>query len=109
MILPLHTHLRDRITAALQDRYALDPSAMPPIVIEYPPTRRLGDLAVTVAFELARTLRKAPRAIAQEIAETVGELRGVGRGPGSEEGLQLMVRGHCERLVSVLRHHQIHP
>ena len=79
MILALHTYLRDRITAALQDRYALDPSAIPTIVIEYPPTRRLGDLAVTVAFELARTLRKAPRAIAQEVAETVGELRGVGR------------------------------
>ena len=79
MILPLHTLLRERITAALKDRYALDPSSMPAIVIEYPPNRRLGDLAVTVAFELARTLRKAPRVIAQDIAETVGELSGVGR------------------------------
>ena len=79
MILPLHTLLRDRITAALQDRYAIDPAAMPTIVIEYPPNRRLGDLAVTVAFELARTLRKGPRVIAQEIAEAVGELSGVGR------------------------------
>ena len=79
MILPLHTHLRDRIAAVLRDRYGLDPSAMPTIVIEYPPNRRLGDLAVTVAFELARTLRKAPRVIAQEIAESVGELQGVGR------------------------------
>ena len=79
MILPLHTHLRDRIAAALRDRYGLEPSAMPAIVIEYPPNRRFGDLAVTVAFELARTLRKAPRLIAQEIAESVGELKGVGR------------------------------
>ena len=79
MILPLHTRLRDRITAALKDRYALDPAAIPSIVIEYPPTRRLGDLAVTVAFELARTLRKAPRTIAHEVAETVGELSGIGR------------------------------
>ena len=52
MILPLHTLLRERITAALKDRYGLDPSSMPAIVIEYPPNRRLGDLAVTVAFEL---------------------------------------------------------
>ena len=79
MILPLHTHLRDRIADALRDRYGLDDEAMPAIVIEYPPNRRLGDLAVTVAFELARTLRKAPRIIAQEIAETVGELSGLGR------------------------------
>jgi arginyl-tRNA synthetase len=33
-----------------------------------PPRRALGDLAVPLAFELARRLRKAPRAIAQEIA-----------------------------------------
>ena len=79
MILPLHTHLRDRIATALRDRYGLDPSAMPAIVIEYPPNRRLGDLAVTVAFELARTLRKAPRVIAREIAETIGDLDGLGR------------------------------
>ena len=79
MILPLHTHLRDRIAAALTERYGLDAETLPAIVIEYPPNRRLGDLAVTVAFELARTLRKAPRVIAQEIAEMVGELRGIGR------------------------------
>jgi len=79
MILPLHTQLRDRLAGALCDRYGLDSATLPPIVIEYPPNRRLGDLAVTVAFELARTLRKAPRAIAQEIAEAVGEIDGVGR------------------------------
>ncbi|HJN43627.1 MAG: arginine--tRNA ligase [Acidobacteria bacterium] len=78
MILPLHAHLRDRITTALAERYGLDTEAMPAIVIEYAPNRRLGDLAVTVAFELARTLRKAPRAIAQEIAESVGEMDGLG-------------------------------
>ena len=41
---------------------------MPTFAIETPPSRALGDLAVTVAFQLARTLRKAPRAIAQELA-----------------------------------------
>ena len=79
MMLALHTQVRDRIAAAVHDLYGLDATAMPTIVIEYPPNRRLGDLAVTVAFELARTLRKSPRAIAQDIAETVGELSGVGR------------------------------
>ena len=79
MMLALHTHLRDRVAAALRDLYGLDATVMPAIAIEYPPNRRLGDLAVTVAFELARTLRKSPRAIAQDIAEAVGELSGVGR------------------------------
>ena len=72
MILPLHTLLRDRITAALVARYDLDAASMPTISLEYPPNRGLGDLAVTVAFELARTLRKAPRAIATDIAESLG-------------------------------------
>ena len=79
MMLALHTHLRDRIAAALRDLYGLGGTTLPAIVIEYPPNRRLGDLAVTVAFELARTLRQSPRAIAQAIADTVGPLRGVGR------------------------------
>ena len=41
---------------------------VPPFAVEVPPNRALGDLAVPVAFQLARTLRKAPRAIAQELA-----------------------------------------
>ena len=39
----------------------------------------MGDLAVTVAFQLARTLRKPPKAIAQEIATAVGHIPGVAR------------------------------
>src|SRR5262249_39376675 len=45
--------------------------------IEIPPSRSLGDLAVPVAFQLARTLRKAPRAIAQELASALGSIPGV--------------------------------
>ncbi len=72
MILPLHTDLRRAVTSALGELYGLAPDATPPIVIEYPPDRKLGDLAVTVAFDLARVLRKAPRLIAAEIAEAAG-------------------------------------
>ena len=78
MILPLHTDLRRAITSALDELYGLAPDAVPPIVIEYPPNRKLGDLAVTVAFDLARVLRKAPRLIAAEIAEATGRA-GLGR------------------------------
>ena len=51
----------------------------PPFAVEAPPTRALGDLAVTVAFQLARTLRKAPRAIAQDIAGALGPIPGIAR------------------------------
>ena len=77
MILPFHDSLRAHLTALLANLYALDASAVPPLVIEYPPNRSLGDLGTPLAFELARTLRKPPRAIAQEIAAAFGTLPGV--------------------------------
>ncbi|HUD70879.1 MAG TPA: arginine--tRNA ligase [Dongiaceae bacterium] len=38
------------------------------VVVEYPPRPDMGDLASPVAFELARRLKRPPRAIAQELA-----------------------------------------
>ena len=49
------------------------------MALETPPRRALGDIAVPIAFALARRLRKAPRAIAQELATALGSIEGVGR------------------------------
>ena len=49
------------------------------IPVECPPRRALGDLAVPLAFELARRLRKAPRVIAQEIVAALGTVEGFAR------------------------------
>ena len=73
MIIPVHQRLRERLAATLETLYQLPPSELPPLALEYPPTRELGDLATPAAFELARRLRKAPRAIAQEIAAALGQ------------------------------------
>ena len=86
MILPLHDRVRARLQSILSERYNLSPEACPTIVIQYPPNRPLGDLAITVAFELARTLRKAPRVIAQEIVEALGEIDGVARAEAAPNG-----------------------
>ena len=77
MILSVHDSVRGHLTRTLKVLYALDDTALPSIVLEYPPNRDLGDLGTPVAFELARRLRKAPRAIAQEIAGAFGHLDGV--------------------------------
>jgi arginyl-tRNA synthetase len=77
MILPVHDRLRAHVARLLATLYSIDDSAAPPIVLEYPPNRTLGDLGTPVAFELARRLRKAPRAIAQEIASAFGSVGGV--------------------------------
>ncbi len=77
MILPVHDSVRAHVARLLTMLYALDESTLPTVALEYPPNRELGDLGTPVAFELARRLRKAPRAIAQEIAGTFGTLAGV--------------------------------
>ena len=86
MILPVHDRLRDRLTQLLTTLFALDTADLPAIAIEYPPNRDLGDLGSPVAFELARRLRKAPRAIAQEIAAGFGTLDGVTRVQAAPNG-----------------------
>ena len=86
MILPVQEELRAHLARLLTTLYSLDESSRPPIVLEYPPNRDLGDLGTPVAFELARRLRKAPRAIAQEIAEAFGSLNGVRRVASAPNG-----------------------
>ncbi len=67
-------------TAVTQSVHRLFPGVeIPPFNVEVPPNRALGDLAVTVAFQLARPLRKAPKVIAQEITTALGALPGIER------------------------------
>ena len=79
MILGMHAAVRSRVRDALVDLYGLDADRLPDVAIQYPPDRSMGDLGVTVAFELARVLRKAPRAIAAEIVAGLGPIEGIAR------------------------------
>ena len=102
MILQLHAALRERIRTRLAELYGLDAAGMPDIAIQYPPNRDLGDLAVTVAFELARILRKAPRVIARELADALGPLDGVARAAATPAGylnIHLDRAAHLRRVL----------
>ena len=79
MILGMHAAVRSRVRDVLVDLYDLDSDRLPDVAIQYPPDRSMGDLGVTVAFELARVLRKAPRAIAADIVGALGPIEGVDR------------------------------
>src|ERR1700750_1116101 len=57
--------LLSRLQAVLAQKYGLSPANL---AVEHPPSIALGELALPVAFELAKRLRKAPRAIATELA-----------------------------------------
>jgi arginyl-tRNA synthetase len=77
MILSVQRHVHDAVADAIRRHFDL--ADVPPFAVELPPNRALGDLAVAVAFQLARTLRKAPRAIAAELAGAIGSVPGVTR------------------------------
>src|SRR5262245_19811978 len=77
MILPVQERLRSHLARVLTALFSLGPDALTAIPLEYPPNRDLGDLGTPIAFELARRLRKAPRAIAQDVAGAFGTLAGI--------------------------------
>ncbi len=86
MILPVHANLREHIRRVLTSTFGIPEAELPAIVIETPPKRAMGDLSITVAFELARRLRKAPRIIAQELGAALGPIDGVARVEATPNG-----------------------
>src|SRR5437762_4076647 len=83
MIVDVQRRVHDAIAEAIGRQFAIAP---PQFAVEVPPSRGMGDLAVTVAFQLARTLRKPPRAIAQELAAAAAQIPGVARAVAAPNG-----------------------
>ena len=86
MILPVHARIKAVLQSQLLSTFGLAPADQPSIVIETPPSRAMGDVAIPVAFELARRLRKAPRVIAQELAGGLSPIAGVARVAAAPNG-----------------------
>jgi arginyl-tRNA synthetase len=59
----------------IHDRYKTDV----PIVTERPPKLSMGEAASPVCFDLAKRLKKPPRALAQEIANSLKPIAGIAR------------------------------
>src|SRR5512136_504290 len=68
--------LREQIRARLADRYPLSPGDLEMTV---PPDTKMGDLALTFPFQLAKKMKTAPRAIAQDAAARLAGLEGTSR------------------------------
>ncbi len=68
MYLLLQNRLVAHVRAFLKQKYNIE---LANIVVEQPPKIELGEFALPVSFELARTLRKAPRKIAEEIVAEI--------------------------------------
>ena len=65
--------LRERLRTVLQAKYQVE---LPHIAIEQPPDLEMGEYALPVAFELARRLKRSPKAIAGELVGALLPLEG---------------------------------
>ena len=69
----LETRIQAIFRACLADRFGVQTD----IAIEQPKQSSFGDLALPVAFQLAKNLRQPPRKIAADLVEAVGTIPGV--------------------------------
>lgn len=70
----IQQQIREQFSEFLKKEYGIEHLELK---LEVPPKVEFGELALPVAFDLAKRLKKAPRAIAQEISEKVGVLEGI--------------------------------
>ena len=76
VILETQQRLAGAVRDAVRTAFDLD---LPDVSFQYPPRVDLGDLALTAPFDLAKTLRRKPREIAERMAGDLGRAPGVRR------------------------------
>ncbi len=69
--------LESRIVAAVSQHILIRYGLSTPVVLEQPRQADFGEFAIPTAFQLARELRKAPRAIAQELVDELPAIDGI--------------------------------
>ena len=70
----LQARIQAKIEAVLAEKYG---TSLPGLVVEMPPKVEFGEMALPVAFELAKRLKKAPRVIALELQAELASVEGV--------------------------------
>ena len=70
-------NLEKQLQSAFRDRVRADFGVDADIAIEQPKQSSFGELALPVAFQLAKTLKQAPRKIAADLVAKMGTLPGV--------------------------------
>jgi arginyl-tRNA synthetase len=71
----VENRIRKALKHHIHERYKVDV----PVVLERPPKLAMGEAASPLCFELAKQMRKPPRALAQEIANSLKPVPGVAR------------------------------
>jgi arginyl-tRNA synthetase len=73
--LTIRNRLRNDLAIFIHKTYGVELA----VALEKPPKLEMGEAASPVCFELAKRLKKAPRAIAQEIASTLPKIEGIAK------------------------------
>jgi arginyl-tRNA synthetase len=76
MLAGLRRTLEEAIRETIRSEYGIE---YPPLNFTVPPRIELGELALPLAFDLARKLRRPPAAIASDLAERARRVPGVSR------------------------------
>jgi arginyl-tRNA synthetase len=71
----LENRIRKALKHHIHERYKIDV----PVVLARPPQLSMGEVASPLCFELAKQMKKPPRALAQEIANLLKPIEGVAR------------------------------
>jgi arginyl-tRNA synthetase len=95
MLLDLHASLKERLRSTIRTLWSI---YAPEIVLNQTPKVEMGELASPVAFELARQLKKAPRAIAEELAAAAGKIEGIARMEAAAGGY---INFHLDRAAAL--------
>ena len=69
----LESRITEAVSAHIRIRYGVEVA----VVVEQPRQSSFGEIALPVAFQLAKELKRAPRAIAAELAEELPPIEGV--------------------------------
>jgi arginyl-tRNA synthetase len=70
--------IEEALSRALEEELKSKFDVAVKVGVEQPKQSSFGELAIPVAFQLARQLRKAPRQIAEQLADSVRKIPGVG-------------------------------
>src|SRR5262249_37283172 len=71
----LEQRVRDAFAAHVKNIYAVDA----PVVVERPRQSGFGELALPVAFSLAKQLRRPPRKVAEELVAAIPPIPGISK------------------------------
>jgi arginyl-tRNA synthetase len=74
MILDIQKNLSNSVRAAVKAAFDVP---LDSVSFQYPPRADLGDLAITAPFDLAKTLRRKPRDVAERVSADLGGADGV--------------------------------